>query len=393
VAGPSAPGYRGPGDVRALPRARVNDALLLVGGSERTPEIRHEIAAAVPDPVIWLARGEEATVWASPLDLAPLRDAGAIEDVRSADELGYSALRRDLPYRLVFAEMARRALEADGIRSVGVPWDFPVGIADALRDAGVEVVTDPDEFAARRRAKREWELEGMRAAGRAAQAALLEAAALLRDEPDGLTCERVRERMVTTLLALGAESEEILIHAGDGLPEGHDLGFGPIEPDLPVQIDCFPRHRASGLYIDMSRTWVVGTPSAAAERHWQDCMDAFDVALADARPGVEDLYDRACAVLEARGHPTQRRPGAGLERPERGFRFSLGHGVGFEVHEAPSLGRRPEALAEGDLVAIEPSLGYEGVGFVMVEETVQVTPEGGRMLLEPLPYGLRLPGT
>ena len=43
-------------------------------------------------------------------------------------------------------------------------------------------------------------------------------------------------------------------------------------------------------------------------------------------------------------------------------------------------------------MAIEPSLGYEGVGFVMVEETVQVTPEGGRHLLDPLPFELRLPG-
>ena len=43
-------------------------------------------------------------------------------------------------------------------------------------------------------------------------------------------------------------------------------------------------------------------------------------------------------------------------------------------------------------MAIEPSLGYEGVGFVMVEETVQVTPEGGRHLLAPLPFERRLPG-
>jgi Xaa-Pro aminopeptidase len=160
-----------------------------------------------------------------------------------------------------------------------------------------------------------------------------------------------------------------------------------------VQIDCFPRHRASGLYIDMSRTWVPGTPSAAVERHWEDCMEAYRVAVAAARPGVDDLYGRACDVLEARGHPTQRRPGEGLQQPDRGFRFSLGHGVGLEVHEAPSLGRRPDPLAEGDTIAIEPSLGYEGVGFVMIEETVQVTRDGGRHLAEPLPFELRVPGS
>ena len=97
-------------------------------------------------------------------------------------------------------------------------------------------------------------------------------------------------------------------------------------------------------------------------------------------------------MLESRGHPTQRRPGEGLEKPDRGFRFGLGHGVGLEVHEAPSLGRRPDPLAEGDTIAIEPSLSYDGIGFVMVEETVEVTPDGGRYLAEPLPFELRVPG-
>ena len=232
----------------------------------------------------------------------------------------------------------------------------------------------------------------MRAAGRAAQAALLEAARLLRDELDGLNCERVRERMVAVLLAEGAESEEILIRTGPSMPDGHALGFGAIVPDYPVQIDCFPRHRASGLYIDMSRTWVPGTPSDAAQRHWRDVMEAYEAARAAARPGVDDLYHRAADVFEARGHPTQRKPNDGLERPDRGFTPSLGHGVGLEVHEAPSLGRRADPLCDGDTIAIEPSLRYEGVGSVMVEETVQVTADGGRYLLEPLPFGLALPG-
>jgi Xaa-Pro aminopeptidase len=142
----------------------------------------------------------------------------------------------------------------------------------------------------------------------------------------------------------------------------------------------------------MSRTWVPGTPSDAAQRHWRDVMDAFAVALAAARPGVDDLYHRACDVLEARGHPTQRTPGEGLERPDRGFMPSLGHGVGLDIHEAPLLSRRPDPLADGDTIAIEPSLRYAGVGSVMVEETIQVTPDGGRYLVAPLPFGLEPPG-
>jgi Xaa-Pro aminopeptidase len=366
----------------------VSDALLLVGG-ERSPELRHELAVGPPDPVIWRERDGAATVWTSPLDVELIAGAGGVADVRSLDELGLRELRLHLRLPDVFAELAVRA--AAGLGRVRVPWDFPVRVADALRAAGVEVVVDAEAFAARRRAKRAWELAGMRAAARAAQAALLEAARLLREDVDGLTCERLRERMAAVLLAEGAESEEILIRTGPDMPAGHALGFGPIVPDFPVQIDCFPRHRASGLYIDMSRTWVPGTPSEEARRHWRDVMDAFEAALAAARPGVDDLYHRACDVLEARGHPTQRRPGEGRERPDRGFMPSLGHGVGLEVHEPPQLARRPDPLADGDTIAIEPSLRYAGVGSVMIEETVQVSPDGGRYLVEPLPFGLELP--
>lgn len=41
-----------------------------------------------------------------------------------------------------------------------------------------------------------------------------------------------------------------------------------------------------------------------------------------------------------------------------------------------------------------PEVRHEvaAVGSVMVEETVQVTPDGGRHLFEPLPSGLALPG-
>jgi Xaa-Pro aminopeptidase len=155
----------------------MSEALLLVGG-ERSPEVRHELAVGPPDPVIWLERDGEATVWTSPLDVVLIGDAGGVADVRSLDDLGFSALRPRLAQPDLFAELTRRAL--DGVTRVRVPWDFPVRVADGLREAAVDGVADPYAFAARRRAKREWELEGMRAAGRAAQAALLEAARLLR---------------------------------------------------------------------------------------------------------------------------------------------------------------------------------------------------------------------
>ena len=103
-----------------------------------------------------------------------------------------------------------------------------------------------------------------------------------------------------------------------------------------------------------------GTPSDAVQRHWQDIMDAYEAALADARPGVEDLYGRACDVLESRGHPTQRRPGEGLEKPAAASASRSATASGSRYTRRRRSARRPDPLFEGDTIAIEPSLGYDG---------------------------------
>src|ERR1700742_978959 len=108
---------------------------MLVGG-ERSPEVRHELAVGPPDPVIWLERDGAATVWASPLDVVLVGDAGGVADVGSLDALGFSELRVTLAQPDLFAELARRAVA--GLARVRVPWDFPLHVADGLRSAGVE---------------------------------------------------------------------------------------------------------------------------------------------------------------------------------------------------------------------------------------------------------------
>src|SRR5918992_1143292 len=238
-----------------------------------------------------------------------------------------------------------------------------------------------------------------RARSRAAETAILTAAHLLRTaEPtnDGrvrfegeiLTAELVRHAMAAELLAQGAEGEEILVQSGPAALGGHELGRGPILPDEAVVIDCFPRDRRTGVYTDMTRTFVPGRPSPSLADLHAHCRAALDVALESIRPGANDAYARVADYFESRGFVTQRtHDGSGPLTT--GFSHGLGHGVGLEVHERPLMGRRSDELMEGDVIAIEPGLYIEEVGGVRLEDTVLVTDDGAMHFTDPFPYDLQ----
>jgi Xaa-Pro aminopeptidase len=377
--------------------------ILIYGDTVTSAAMRHEVPISIGDPFLYLETDGRRTVLTNALeDERIARDAPELErmleDHLGRDELIGSGLSRGEIER----EVCVRAVDRLGITQAVVPPDFPIALADRLREGGVSLAPDENVFIDRRRQKSAAEMKGIRRASDAAVAAMGAAAAMLREaEIDGdrliwsgqmLTAEAVRERIREVCAQAGAPAPpDIMVKAmGPNPAGGHDPGAGPLPAHTPIEIDLWPRDESTGCWSDMTRAFVRGDISDPIAEIHALVLDAHERVCAAARPGARcsDLYGIACDVFEAAGHPTGRTKAPG-EILREGFFFGLGHGVGLEVHEDPSLGRSGRAsLIAGDVIAVEPGTSVRELGGTRVEDLLLVTDDGNERLTGSFPYGL-----
>ncbi len=366
-------------------------ALLLFGDTVRTPALRHELPLAIVDPVLFAEADGRRFVLTTRFEADRVKEAAPDVEVLDWIALGYKDLAAGgMSDAEAEREVAARAVKEIGIEAAVVPGGFPLGLGDLLRERGVELLIDDTAVDRRRRVKTPAELEGIRVAQRAAEAAMAAAREhLFSARPqdgrlmlDGkpLLAEDVRRTLRDAARAHGAPCPPDMIVASVWQGSGHDPGHGPLPAGLPIQIDLWPQHEASGCWADMTRTFVVGEPAPGVVELAALVRRSHDEAIAAVRAGVTGraIFDVACDVLEAEGHATSR---TGDE--EHGFQWSLGHGVGLDVHEEPMLGLAGhEPLLAGDVVALEPGIVDAELGEIRFEDLVLVTDTGAEVLTQ-----------
>jgi len=364
------------------------EALLIYGAPESSPDLFHAIPAGIIDPFLYAEVDGRRAATVSVLDADKVREQGI--EIVDASELGADDLLGSGISRHEFeVEIALRAAQRLGISEAVVPPEFPLGVADHLRSAGIELTVDPEVFVDRRRAKTEAQVDGIRRAQAAADAAMAVAARMIRE--GGSTSEEVRAAMQAVCDERGCDlPDDVIVSHGPQGAVGHEPGHGPMLAGEPVIVDIWPRDRTSRCWADMTRTFTSGggEPDPRVAEYWRLTREALDAAYTLVRAGADSraVYAASCEPYEAAGHPTQRSKPAGTLL-EEGYYHSLGHGVGLEVHERPNLGRLPDELRAGDVITLEPGCYYKDLGGVRLEDLVLVTEDGYEVLTD-FPYDL-----
>jgi Xaa-Pro aminopeptidase len=376
--------------------------VLIIADTIRSPELRHEVPLAVPDPFFYAEVGGKRSVVVSSLESGRIAELGIGLEVLTFEDAGIDALlKRGLDTYALDQELYLGACRQLGLEAAATPAGFPLGHADHLRANGIELTADQPFFDERRRVKNEHELAGIRRACRAVEAGVAVGVEMLRSASrsngvltlggEPLTCERIQLEVERAFGQHGAAAEEFVVSHGAQTAVGHETGSGPIASDDVVLFDLFPRDRESACYSDFTRTFSVGPPSEELAGYHRLAKEALDIAVAAVKPGVKgsDIHRQVCDFFHEHGHKTQLHKEDG-EALVDGYFHATGHGVGLEVHERPGVGRvESEPLVEGDVIALEPGLYRHGYGGVRLEDLILVT-AGGAEVLTSFPYDFEL---
>ena len=128
--------------------------------------------------------------------------------------------------------------------------------------------------------------------------------------------------------------------------------------------------RVDGYCSDLTRVVFIGRIPPEIAEVYEVVLSAERAGIAAIRPGVacKTVDAEARKVIESAGYDDR-------------FLHGLGHGIGLEIHEAPTLGRTSTVrLRSGMIVTVEPGIYLPGVGGVRIEDDVLVTPRGRRKL-------------
>lgn len=189
----------------------------------------------------------------------------------------------------------------------------------------------------------------------------------------GMRPSEIADMMNAATVALGGAPEFalVLINEASAYPHGshqpQTLHEGSV---ILMDVGC----TVHGYQSDISRTWVMGTPTAKQRKVWNTVKRGQEIALATAKLGVPvgAIDDAVRAYYEKEGW------GPGYKLP--GLPHRTGHGIGLDGHESPYLVHGDATpLAPGMCFSDEPGIYIPGEFGIRLEDCWHMTETGPKL--------------
>lgn len=348
-----------------LRRATAEAAARGIGALLVTPSADYEYLLGYRAPAL-----ERLTCLILPVEGAPSLVVPRLEEPLARHALGELADGLEIvawgegedPFRIVSSRL-------DGALRVGLEdqmWSrFVLQLVALLEPA--ELVDAGPAIAAVRRVKQPDEVDRLRAAAAAADAAMR---AISGERLSGRTEAEVSRRINELLLAAGHDTADFAI-VGSGpnaASPHHEPGERTIEAGDAVVLDIGGTR--AGYCSDTTRTAFVGEPPPDFAALYEVLRLAQAAACGAVAPGIPagDVDRAARRIIAEAGYA-------------EGILHRTGHGIGMEVHEEPYIVEgNEEPLVAGNAFSVEPGIYIAGQWGARIEDIVVCTDAGGERL-------------
>ncbi|MDP9331302.1 MAG: aminopeptidase P family protein [Actinomycetota bacterium] len=187
----------------------------------------------------------------------------------------------------------------------------------------------------------------------------------------GVTERQVALELTNLLRRDGADGpafDPIVAFGENAAEPHHDPGHRVLEEGDVIKLDFGAL--CAGYHADMTRTVAFGQPLSELTKVYDIVRQAQQAGIDTVRAGVTgaEVDDAARAVIEDAAYGDA-------------FSHGLGHGVGLEIHEGPRLSHlSDDELPAGAVVTVEPGIYLPGIGGVRIEDMVEITEDGCRVI-------------
>jgi len=372
-------------------------SMLLYSDSAKNMNMYYLTGFLAPDPFVFVKQADEdPLIVVSPMELARAEKESNVKNVRSFFDYDYvkivkSASNPKVGGMKFVATLAKKELGTD--KAIYVPPNLSVMLADALRHEGLKIKPLFDVVEKARETKEPEEIEAIKSVQKAVEEATSKAIQLIVKAEHGtsgelflrengkkktLTAGKVRSIFDHAFVDRGVIAEEqTIVACGSRSADPHYSGEANdvLKANQPIVLDVFPKSVRKRYVSDMTRTVVKGKASNVVKKMFESVLQTKDAAVDAIEAGVlgSDMQRLCCSMLEKAGYQTT----WGGKKISRGYLHSLGHGVGLEVHEGPSMSEFYKyPLEEHNVVSVEPGLYDPKVGGVRIEDLVEVTKKG-----------------